>query len=240
MRTYRTHQIDRETAEQLLRGRPAGSGVPEPLAALLAAASAPAREHELAGEHAALAAFREARLDQMAGERHPSMTRTAFNRLFSLRVAVATFAATATLGGAALAASTGALPTPLSPKAPATRPAPSAPAPSASADGPGSQGASTSPDGRRSGHPSAAPASALVGLFRAWQAQPAANREKALEKPPFAPLVRAAGGEQKVPAYCATVLAGAPSKQPKKAGPSSRPTEGPRSAPSPRRPEIEE
>ncbi|MEU9042450.1 MULTISPECIES: hypothetical protein [unclassified Kitasatospora] len=128
MSTNRSRRIDRDTAEQLLGGAVAApsagqeasltgpDGGPGQLARVLAAAAAPATAGELAGEEAALAAFREASLTPdpvVTPVRRRSMATAALARAFSTKAAAAVLGATA-LCGVAVAAGTGNLPSPLS------------------------------------------------------------------------------------------------------------------------------
>jgi hypothetical protein len=101
-------EMDRRTADRLLRGDRSG----HPLDQVLAAATAPATAHELAGEADAMAAFRAA-AHAPAPRRRSSMLRSAVARLLTLKVAVVALGTSATIGGVALAANTGALPGPL-------------------------------------------------------------------------------------------------------------------------------
>lgn len=91
--------LDRRTGERMLRGEDTG---PRPLAALLAAASAPPRRHDRRGEEAAVAAFRTARagLDVTV----PVARRLLRPRLLALKAALAGLLL-ALAGGVALAAS---------------------------------------------------------------------------------------------------------------------------------------
>ncbi|MEV7328036.1 hypothetical protein [Micromonospora sp. NPDC093244] len=180
---------------------------PDPLAGLLAAAAAPARPGELAGEQEALAAFRAARADQQPAVSRRSRRR----RLTTGAVAwVGALAATATAAGVAFAAVT--LDQPPDPSPPQ---APSSPRPSptdAGASPSGDRGAV--PDRATPGAPSATgvtpsgalPASQLRGLCRAWQAKKPDQREKALRTPGWRELVTAAGGPAQVGPYCQRLL----------------------------------
>ncbi|WP_328955566.1 hypothetical protein [Kitasatospora purpeofusca] len=143
MSTNRPRRIDRDTAEQLLAGAVGGpsagpgasltgpdgstgrtgssrseAGPGDRVARVLAAAAAPATGGELAGEEAALAAFREARLASAAVPAAPapvrrrSMATATLTRAFSTKAAAVVLGATA-LGGVAVAAGTGNLPVPL-------------------------------------------------------------------------------------------------------------------------------
>jgi hypothetical protein len=106
-------------------------------------------------------------------------------------------AATA-VGGAALAARTGNLPESLGRGAkPSAHASPFAPA-----------------------RGKASPSPSLVGLCRAYHAGAGDNPGKALENPAFRALIDAAGGKDKVTAYCTTLLANQGSKA---AGPSHSP-----------------
>ncbi|MFJ2865063.1 hypothetical protein [Kitasatospora sp. NPDC087314] len=128
MSTNRSRRIDRDAAEHLLGGAVGGPSAgqdasltgpddgPGPLARVLAAAAAPATARELAGEEAALAAFREARLTSdpvvTAPVRRRSMATAALARAFSTKATAAVLGATA-LCGVAVAAGTGNLSSPL-------------------------------------------------------------------------------------------------------------------------------
>jgi hypothetical protein len=134
--------MDRRTADRLLRGDRTG----HPLDQVLAAATAPATDRELAGEAAALAAFRAA-THSPATRRRSSPVRSTLARLLTLKVAAVALGTSATIGGVALAANTRTLPQTAAEhqpavSAPATRPittkhgttaVPAAPRPSASA-----------------------------------------------------------------------------------------------------------
>jgi hypothetical protein len=186
MSTDRPDGIDRFTAERLLRGEPAG---PDGLAELLAAAAPPPAAGELAGEDAAVAAFREAHLGPAPQLRRRSMVKTALAKLLTLKVAAAALTATAA-GGVALAAGTGNLP-----GTPSDTPAPKRPA-------------ATHSTGRTGSHhkPASSPSPSLVGLCHAFQAGAGDNPGKALESPAFRHLITTAGGKDKVAAYCTNLL----------------------------------
>ncbi|HEX6967427.1 MAG TPA: hypothetical protein VF174_01170 [Micromonosporaceae bacterium] len=180
-------RIDRKAAEQLLSRDPAAWHTSGRLAGLLAAATAPAHEDELAGESAAVAAFRAAaHLGPVASAGRPSMLKLALAKLLTLKAAGAV-AATTVVGGVALAAGTGNLPDglPFSEQTPAVE-------------------RSQQPDkGRPSDRPDATPSPSLVGLCRAYAA--GANKEAVLANPAFSVLVDAAGGAENVDDYCATL-----------------------------------
>ncbi|WP_035841061.1 hypothetical protein [Kitasatospora azatica] len=249
MSTNRSRRIDRAAAEHLLSGHAVDAqGGQGALADLLAAAAAPATEAELAGEEAAMTAFREAarlnltpdqqlntaqlntaptspspttRSRPMAScppQRSRAPRKRAGTRFVGARAVVAAFAVTA-LGGVAVAAGTGHLPEVLggSPQhtpsenaaasalmsagsttggggAPSGgQPTPHSTSPAAVRPAPGSSAPGTSADGTP-GSPSAG-ADALLPLCKLWQ--------QGSTDPRFEPLTRAAGGSDRVRAYCA-------------------------------------
>ncbi|NYF59513.1 hypothetical protein [Micromonospora purpureochromogenes] len=209
---------DRAEAERLLDAARSADPAPagdEPLARLLSAAAAPARPGELAGEEAALAAFRAARAAGASAPAPAPPSRRRRRVTTGVVAWVAGIAATAT-AGAAFAAVTldrG--------DEPAPAPRPPASVPGGSGSDPGAP--SSSGGGPTTGTPSAGPSAAspsggpgvsgepasegmLAGQCRAYLAKPAAQREKALRSPTFADLVAAAGGAGKVEAYCRELL----------------------------------
>jgi hypothetical protein len=206
-------RIDRFTAERLLRREPVDGQ--DALADLLSAAAVPARDGELAGEPAAVAAFRNTR-QAAAGSRlggHAPARRPSARLLSAKAAAIAVVAVTA-LGGVALAARDGMFAEhntpPMAPSGSApesapsmvirsrtSRPAPSRPAPARPAQ-PGTDG----PTATGTGGP---PSPSLVGLCHAYGAGD--DHGKKLQSPPFRVLVDAAGGTDRVPGYCAALLA---------------------------------
>jgi hypothetical protein len=208
MSTHRSNRIDRFTAERLLRGETAG---PDQLAKLLAAAAAPAERGELAGEEAAVAAFREARLIPALQPRRRSMIKTAL----AIKVAAAALSAT-TVGGVALAAGTGHLPESLGGAAPTARPTATHDTGKASAT--------------RDKHPNASPSPSLIGLCHAYRAGAGDNSGKALDNPAFTHLITVAGGKDKVAAYCADLLKTHAGKAPG-SHPTGKPTTQPTTKP---------
>ncbi|MEV4120277.1 hypothetical protein [Micromonospora sp. NPDC049645] len=173
------------------------------VAALLAAAAGPVRPGELAGEEAALAAFRAARANPAPAVPHRPRRR----RVTTGAVAwVGAVAATATAGAAFAAVTRDRAPDPVAP-------APSRPSPSPHQGAPRSlEPSRAAPPGALSpGAPSPvtatppaspAPAEQLHGLCRAWRAKKPDQREKALRTDAFQRLVTAAGGPAGVEAYC--------------------------------------
>ena len=213
-------------------GRPVG----DPLARLLAAAAGPTRPGELAGEEAALAAFRAARAVPAAVPA-AAPARTPRRLTVGAVAWIGALAVTATAGVAFAAATLDQAEEPAPPPAASTAPAsptdPGAttpgltgsgpggspspiPAPTGTPGGagpsrPGTPGADTRSPGRTTGpgHPGAG--AQLPGLCRAYLAKSAAQRERALAKPGFAPLVVAAGRATEVESFCRDLLSGADS-----------------------------
>ncbi|SBT42436.1 hypothetical protein [Micromonospora narathiwatensis] len=205
---------DRAESERLLdaarAGRAPSPGV-DPLARLLAAATAPADSTELRGEEQALAAFRAARVNPPARPaRAPRRGR--------FRVGVAAWAAgltavatagvavaavnldrsgvpspppASTTAGGATAGSTGTGSSTMPAQTREASPTTGAATPSAEPDPTGSADA---------GRP-AQPGN-LAGHCRAYLSKSAKQRARALETPGFADLVTAAGGADQVEAYC--------------------------------------
>ena len=225
------HRIDRETAERLLDGDPrAYRDDAELLAALLTAVAAPATPRELAGEDAAISAFRAGRHPATAGSRRGRAGGS--SRLFTIKAAVLAIATATAAGGVALAASSGALPHSLggTPSTSARAPQPgarsqpgrpgldraTAPTPTGAA----TTGATAAPQLTPSGPPgSAAPTPSLVGLCRAYEAKDGNHKGDPLDNAAFATLITKAGGVEKVDAFCRRLLAdssaGGPKGKPK-------------------------
>src|SRR5918992_1805273 len=107
-------RISRHDAERILREAASGPRPgQDPLTAFLAAAAGPARDDELAGEEAAVTAFRAAR----GAARTRRRLRIA--QVLTVKAAVALGLTATAAGGVALAAGTGALPGPLGDRQPA-------------------------------------------------------------------------------------------------------------------------
>jgi hypothetical protein len=206
---------DQDVLERLLDGRlDPGSAPPDyrGLARLLAAAAAPAGPEELAGEQLAMATF----AAEMRS--HPpilSPRRTAVvSKVFTMKAAAAALVAVLSIGGIA-AAATGLLPdqaSPVADKAAAT---------TADAAGHGlgkaavantggtAPAGSTDGQGRESAVGPDASGAARAGLCRAWQAGQGGDHGRRMDSVAFQALVTAAGGADKVAAYCEDVAAGA-------------------------------
>lgn len=221
----------REAARLLDRSRPPGH---DPVAHVLTAATGPADEAELAGEHTATAVFRAANAAASPTARRPSMIKATVTKLLAAKLLAATAVAAAATGGLALAATTGALPTPSGHTHPAVTPS------SGGHDGAGGPGAQASGldvgagSSSAAAHASATPSPSLVGLCRAYQAGATSNPGQAAHNPAFTALTTAAGGADGVDAYCIALI-GAPSSHPTGAPTShatGAPTDHPTGAPS--------
>jgi len=215
MGRYRIRRIDAETAERLLAGDSVRS---DPLADLLAAAAAPARSREFAGEEAAVVAFRYARLRPAPARHARSAVGSRWAWLLSIKAAAITLAVAA--AGVALAAGTGVLPNPMvDVDSPSGGPNASTP-----------QNGMTATDASFWGTTSASPgppgpgsSSSLVGLCQAYLAQLANKPDKLPDSPPFAALITAAGGVEKVVSFCEELLRTQPGVHPS-GPPSDHPT----------------
>ncbi|MBV6697036.1 hypothetical protein KV557_07860 [Kitasatospora aureofaciens] len=208
MSTNRSRRIDRDTAEQLLGGAVGGPSAGQDasltgsdgtgqLARVLAAAAAPATAAELAGEEAALTAFREARLtpdpvQMTAPVRRRSMATATLARAFSAKAAAAVLGATA-LCGVAVAAGTGNLSSALDggPSEPEHSLAPVGTPGTSSAAGTGTASTGT-PSGRPSGTGSSATGSSGGGsqaLKPSATPSPGASSADGHGTPPASPAV---------------------------------------------------
>ncbi|MGN9813499.1 hypothetical protein ACTMSW_29645 [Micromonospora sp. BQ11] len=256
---------DRDASDRLLdavRSAPGSRGT-DPLADLLAAASASARPTELAGEEAAMAAFRAAR----AATPTPVPHRPQRRRRFTAGAVAwgAGIAVTATAGAAFAAVTLDRADDPAPPRRPAT-PAPADTSSGGSTSGGSTSGGSTGGPGTPTGGgstgagpstlapsvvPSATPDASVTpggggrttepptgqvaGLCRAYLAKSPAQRTKALKTPAFAKLVTAAGGVEEVEDFCRGLVGEKKPGNSKKAPASPEPTAagGPSTSPSP-------
>jgi hypothetical protein len=219
------HGLDEETVERLLAGdlppdeAPPGYGE---VAAVLAAMAAPPAADELAGREAALAELRRLhRARPAAAGRWAG--RSGRRRRVGL-AAVVVVGALAAGGGAA--AATGHLPAPVrdvartilgtvggEPAAPTSGPggAPASVTPDPDAGAAGAQGTGSTgttaraPAGTGSG---SAAGSNVPGLCQAYAAGKGGEPGKKLDAAAFQELARAAGGADKIPAYCQQVESG--------------------------------
>ena len=217
--------------DRLLAGDPTAGGSAA-LTALLAAATAPGTPGELAGEEAVLEAFHAAG-SGVSSSPTPSRARRLplLSTLLASKVVAAAAAGGIAIAGTAAAAYTGNLPDALQDVAhqtigaPAATDNPSADRPEAPAETPTGRPATATPVGPdASGH-------AAFGLCTAWDKGGVAKTSVAYDA-----LVKAAGGEDKIKAYCATVAhpgksadhpTGAPTTP--AARPTTHPTEAPES-----------
>jgi hypothetical protein len=182
------------------------------LSRLLAAATAPPRPDELTGLDAALAAFEEAgRILQPA----PAPRRQRMLRPLAAAAAVSVLL----VGGVAVAAETGVLPGtgPPARESLTPREEPS----SAPGTSRGRASDPTRTPGPTAGGQSAAPADrTAIRLCRTWDDRQ--RKGKPMKPEDLAELARTAGGEARIPAFCAPLLrpAGPPSARPAPTHPS--------------------
>jgi len=207
MSMNRSRRLDRRTAEEILDGAPGGRD--HALNALLAAAAGAASEAELRGEHAAVAAFRAARLAPAPRARRRLMIKIALAKLLTAKFAVAAAATAAvTAGGVAAVAATGNLPG--SPDSHSASTSATIAASARSSVSTTEAPESSHGDAKSNGAgPSGSPSPSLVGLCHAYTAGAGSEHGKALESPAFTVLITTAGGKDKVDAYCAKALADA-------------------------------
>jgi hypothetical protein len=192
-----------------------GPNAHDPVARLLAAASAPAQPGELVGLESAVAAFAAAPTGPVPlEEKIPMLTQVA-GRLAAVKV-LAVVAGAAATGGVAFAAVSN---NHAEPNAHAAIAGTSSGAPgsgltstdgstgSSSAVPSGSGTSGTESSSGRPGH-TATPSPSLPGLCTAWLAHPR-DAAKMSGNPAFSVLIKAAGGTDAVNGYCATVVASA-------------------------------
>ena len=130
--------------------------------------------------------------------------------------ALVAVAASAAVGGVALAAATGSLPAPaqqvahdsVGAPAPDKSKAPKAPEATETPE------ATDTPEPSESASPESTPSPNLVGLCRAYGAGVATSHGKALDSAAFTVLVTTAGGKDSVAAYCTKLLAQNPTGKP--------------------------
>jgi hypothetical protein len=199
MSTDRRYRLNRNTAEQLLRGESASGPASQladhyALASLLAFAAAPEANRELAGEAEAVRAFRRAHLGPATQPRRPLMSAT---RLLVAKAVLVVVGVSG--GGFALAAATGHMPANLTGKPATARSAAAATAMPAAG-------------GKSASHPAASPSPSLRGLCQAYTAHAGRNTGKALDSPAFTALITAAGGKDSVTGFCTRLLATHPGK----------------------------
>lgn len=226
-------QVPRRAPDRRRRNGGLGHGLGD-VDALLAAATDRAHPQELAGEEAAIAAFRQAhRASASPAGRTRRLVPVPGLIAGSLTAKLAISLGVLSFGGFALAAETGSLPTGAQSAAHRVFRAIGVPE--------GDQQASEQTGDRtsdRTGQPTQsngggpqldATSPAVTGLCRAYTAGNKDEHGKALDSTAFQALAKAAGGEADIEAFCAGVLANSGS------GPSPSPsaTPGPTTSPSP-------
>ena len=232
--------LDDASVDRLLTGTLRAADAPpgyERVAELLAATVAPPTSRELAGQAAVLAEFRALARARAAAAPPPRRPRR--RRRFGL--AVVAVAGALVTGGAA-AAATGHLPGPVAQAArsiltvtgdgPAT-PSLAEPAPGRRPAGSGGTGPGAAPSTDAAGHGPGATAAGpatqpdIEGLCRAYLASKGGEQGGQLDATAFQALAAAAGGEEKLPAFCQRLLpAKAKHKDDKKAPQPDPPGEG--------------
>lgn len=204
------HRLTPADAEAMLNRAPGGVAA-HPLAHLLAAAVPGTARGPLAREAAVIAAFRAAR-DAPASTR-PVQHHSKATRLLTAKAAVIGIVVAA--GGIATAAGTGAVPNPLAPRPtsrpndhPGGHPSATGPRPNPSVVPAGSAPPSPTAAGGIPTPPSATsqPAPSITELCRAYMDMSGTDRHQALTTAPYATLVDAAGGRDKVTSFCAGLL----------------------------------
>jgi len=208
--------LDDETADRLVAGRLDPADAPPGYAAVakvVTAATAPATTEELAGEPAAVARF--AAAARSGFPTRASITRRAGvpGRPLSVKAAVAVLAALLSIGGVAAAA--GVFPAPAQP---AADHGPDSPGSGPATPGRGDAATTTAAAGNRergsdtaTGPDASGPAK--HGLCRAWQAGQGKDKNekqnrKREDSPAFRALAVAAGGADKIAAYCQATTPG--------------------------------
>jgi hypothetical protein len=232
MRARRLDGIDQAAADRLLAGRS-----PDPrlhgLGLLLDAAKAPARDEELAGEQEMVHRMVAAR--RVASAESPVRRRNAHGRPPSRRAIVTLATGLASVALAGVAAWTGALPDPLQQRVHDMVPVIDAPSPGShhsSDDRP----AATTPTSKTSPIPATSPTSAnsptpdpasaqAQALCRTWSSAGRDPNGRAMDGQSWRTLVAVAGGNARVPALCAALLA-SPTPRAAASGPGSSPGAG--------------
>jgi hypothetical protein len=232
--------LDEDTVEELLTGALLPWNVPAgytKVAQLLAAAAAAPTPGELAGQEAALAELRAVVRARPAAAMAPGL---ASPRRRPRRTGLAVVVAVGALvtGGAAGAA-TGHLPGPVLEAARGILGSGDGQAPSASTEGDQPPAPVTRPTGPGGGLPGsrpddgpgaggAGPAAGpnLKGLCQVFLSGNGANEGGKLDATAFEALARAAGGQERVPAYCQAIQAGDQKTEPRQPVPSNNGGQG--------------
>ncbi|WP_203920441.1 hypothetical protein [Rugosimonospora africana] len=223
MRTWRPGRIGLTEADRLVAGDPPSPGYPG-LGALLNMAKAPASEEELAGERAAVAGFAAAYRGAVPAS-VPRGRRSAWVPLSAKGVAVKVAAGVAVLAvGGTAAAETGNLPAGAQQRA--HRMFSSLGVPAADSGGrstgagpagvAGSVRPSTSavPTPRAGGTTPRSSDPATLAQCEAWDAEREDPRGKAMTAQAHRALFAVAGGQSRVPAFCAALLTPSPDGRP--------------------------
>jgi hypothetical protein len=210
MVSARARRIGRREAEELLSGDPVSVDRAE-LLRLLELAAGPARQDELAGRRAAVAAFVRAGNYPAAGT-SPAWRRPVRSLSRAVAVKIAAGLAVLSLAGVAAAASAGILPDGVQHGAHDVLAPFGLPIPDVTGGPSGSSGPASgtvpgpgSPTGvGADGSPSA---EALHGMCEAWQTGQKNGHPKDVDAGVLRALAAAAGGTDNLPAFCAAVLA---------------------------------
>jgi hypothetical protein len=211
-------QVPRRAPDRRRRNGGPGHGLGD-VDALMAAATDRAHPRELAGEEAAVAAFRAAhRLSAGRSPRRRPLVPVPGFLVGSLAVKIAISLGVVSLGGVAYAAEIGSLPGPAQSAAHRLLGAVGVPDAGEHASDQAGQQTQSHADGPRL----EATSPAVTGLCRAFAAGEKDEHGKGLDGTAFQALATAAGGQDKIEAFCADVLAG-PSASPS-AVPSSTPS----------------
>ena len=221
-------QVPRRAPDRRRRNGGPGHGLGD-VGTLLAAAIDRAHPRELVGEEAAVAAFRAAHRGSVrAAARNRGLGPLPGLVAGSLTAKIAISLGALSLGGIAVAAETGSLPTPAQSAAHRVFRAVGVPdADQQASDHVNNRGGQPT-QSHGNGPDLTATSPAVAGLCQAYAAGNKGEHGKALDSTAFQALATAAGGEDEIEAFCAGVLASqsaAPSPGPS-AGPSAEPSAG--------------
>lgn len=229
---FSRRRIGRQEADQLLEGITTSADRAD-LLRLLSLAAGPVQPDELRGREAALAAFRNPPAAVPAPARRPIWSVVSRALVVKLLAGLGVLM----LGGAAVAASTGHLPAEVQHGAhnllsPLGVPVPDSSAASAAGHAPGTRPSTPGPTpapGASSG------TTTTVNLCQAWYAEKKDNPGKKMDPAARQALAQAAGGTDRIPDYCATVLGpgGTDSTPAPTPAPSQSPATTPKAHPDP-------
>jgi hypothetical protein len=220
--TRQVRWIGRVQTVELLASAPTAADR-APLLRLLRLAAAPAQPAELVGWPAVAATFMAAATRFTATERGVTVTPGPTGRArrpvlsWALMVKAATGLAVLLLGGTAVAAGTGMLPAAMQHRVHDLLSAVNVPVPDAKPTTSGSRTDTGTSGGPPTNPPAATPAAAdtagLFGLCQAWQAHHD-GQGKPIDSAAQRALASAAGGLDRLPEFCASVLSRHPGGQP--------------------------